>query len=275
MRADTPTDWQGSRVWRAVGVNPLLRFIQYRQGGLLIPHYDAPYEAPDGRRTLMSVLLYLADARLEADRGATRLLIDPQRNRPLSERDYADWPSPEPSNSPRVLFRVQPRAGSALVLDHRILHDADSHEGDSPKLLLRTDILFEPCEIRARQSVSVSVPAPRLPLWEKLALDPGASRAQVDAAYRRLSPAERAQSESRLAWKVLRDPFYASAYPHSSPRRSSSAPASSTIAPASRSTTPAVSTRAGWSRPSTRSSRDSAAPPRRTTPPRIAASSCW
>lgn len=214
MRADTPTDWEGSRVWRAVGINPLLRFIQYRQGGLLIPHYDAPYEAPDGRRTLMSVLLYLADATLEADRGATRLLIDPQRNRPLSERDFTDWPSPGPSNSPRVLVRVLPRAGSALVLDHRILHDADSHEGDSPKLLLRTDILFEPCEIRARKSVSVSVPAPRLPLWEKLALDPGASRAQVDVAYRRLSPAERAQRESRLAWKVLRDPFYASAYPH-------------------------------------------------------------
>jgi NAD+ synthetase len=214
MRDDTPTDWQGSRVWRAVGINPLLRFIVYRRGGLLVPHYDAPYEAPDGRRTLMSVLVYLSDAKGEADRGATRLLVDPQRNRPLSERDYTDWPSPEPSNSPRVLFRVPPRKGSTLILDHRVLHDARAHEGDSPKILLRTDILFGPCGIRAGKPIAISVPAPRLPLWEKLGLDPGASRAQVDAAYRRLPPAERAQPESRLAWKVLRDPFYASAYPH-------------------------------------------------------------
>lgn len=211
MRDDTPTDWEGSRVWRTVGVNPLLRFIKYERGGLLVPHHDAPYEAPDGSRTLMSVLLYLSDAAEESG-GATRLLIDPQRNRPLAERDYADWSSPEPPRSHKVLFRVLPRAGSALVLDHRVLHDADVFEGDGPKLLLRTDILFQPCEIRAPRSAST--PRPRLPLWEKLALAPGASRAQVDDAYRRLSPAARAPKETRLAWKVLRDPFYASAYPH-------------------------------------------------------------
>lgn len=211
MRDDTPTDWEGSRVWRAVGVNPLLRFIKYERGGLLVPHHDAPYQAPDGSRTLMSVLIYLSDAPSESG-GATRLLIDPQRNRPLAERDYADLTSPEPSNSPRVLFRVLPRAGSALVLDHRVLHDADVFEGDVPKLLLRTDILFQPCEVRAPRPTSTS--RPRLPFWERLALAPEASRAQVDAAYRALPPAARAEKENRLAWKVLRDPFYALAYPH-------------------------------------------------------------
>lgn len=212
MADDTPTDGEGSRVWRAVGVNPLLRFIKYERGGLLVPHYDAPYEAPDGSRTLMSVVVYLSDAPGAPEGGATRLLIDPQRNRPLSERDYADWASPEPSRSPRVLFRILPQGGSALILDHRVLHDADVLAGDRPKLLLRTDILFWRCGLGARKATSVALP--RLPLWEKLALDPGASRAQVDEAYRRLPPAVQAEKESRLAWKVLRDPFYAKAYAH-------------------------------------------------------------
>lgn len=208
MADDTPTDWEGSRVWRPVGVNPLLRFIKYERGGLLVPHHDAPYEAPDGTRTLMSVLVYLT----EASGGATRLLIDPQRNRPLAERDHADWPSPEPSDSPRVLFGALPRAGSALILDHRVLHDADVLEGEQPKLVLRTDILFRRGGLAARKATLVA--KPRLPLWEKLGLDPGASRAQVDEAYRRLPPAQQAEKECRLAWKVLRDAFYASAYPH-------------------------------------------------------------
>lgn len=209
-RADASPDWDGSRVWRAVGINPLLRFIKYERGGLLVPHYDSPYEASCGSRTLMSVLLYLSDVTTEAEGGATRLLLDPQRNRPPAERDYADGEAPEPSNSPRVLFRVLPRAGSALVLDHRILHDADVLDGERPKLVLRTDILFQPCEVRPRQPASVALP--RLPFWEQLALAPTASRAQVDEAYRRLGPEARA--EARVAWKVLRDPFYAAAYPH-------------------------------------------------------------
>ena len=212
MRDDTPTDWEGSRVWRAVGVNPLLRFIKYRRGGLLVPHYDAPYEAPDGDRTLMSVVIYLSDPPGEPEGGATRLLIDPQRNRPLSERDYRDWPRPEPSTSPRVLFRALPPGGSALILDHRVLHDADVLTGRGPKLLLRTDILFRRCGVEARKATSAA--PPRLPLWEKLALDPGASRARVDEAYRGLPPAVQAEGESRLAWKVLRDAFYAKAYAH-------------------------------------------------------------
>ena len=204
---DTTTDRDGG-VWRAIGVNPLLRFIRYERGGLLIPHYDAPYEAPDGTRTLMSVLVYLGDDLDEHEGGATRLLIDPQRNRPRCERDYTDWAAPEPTDSPRVLFRSLPRGGDALILEHRVLHDADKLVGDRPKLLLRTDIVYRRC------GVSTPGPAAPPPLWRRLGLEPGAARAEVDAAYRGLPPAARAEPERRLAWKVLRDAFYARAHAH-------------------------------------------------------------
>lgn len=206
MQDDTPTDWDDCRVWRAVGVNPLLRFIRYERGGLLVPHYDAHYEGPEGDRTLMSVLVYLSEDLAAEEGGATRLLIDPQRNRPLYERDYADWAAPEAADSPRVLLRVPVRGGSALILDHRVLHDAERLVGARPKLLLRTDLVFRRCGPVTRKA------AVRPPLWARLGLEPGASRALVDATYRRLSPA--LQAAERLAWKVLRDPFYARAHAH-------------------------------------------------------------
>src|SRR5205823_3981703 len=76
MEDSTPTDWDGTRVWRAVGVSPMLRFIKYRQGGALIPHYDAPYVYHEGKRTLVSLVIYLD---LGGDSGgATRIIADPQ-----------------------------------------------------------------------------------------------------------------------------------------------------------------------------------------------------
>jgi len=209
MADDTPTDWDGHRVWRAVGVNPLLRFIRYERGGLLVPHVDAPYEAPDGDRTLMSVIVALSGDLGDDEGGATRLLIDPQRGRPPGERDHADWAAPEPLDSPRVLVRVAPREGSALILDHRVLHDGEQLVGAGPKLLLRTDLVFRRCGPVAPRTAA----PPALPLHDLLGVAPGASRAAVDAAYRALSPALQAAPGRRLAWKVLRDAFYAGVYP--------------------------------------------------------------
>lgn len=210
MQDDTPTDWHDARVWRAVGVNPLLRFIRYERGGLLVPHYDAPYEAPNGDRTLMSVIIYLCEDIAGSDGGATRLLIDPQRDRPLCERVYDDWPAPEPEDSPRVLLRVPPRAGAALILDHRVLHDGERLAGAGPKLLLRTDLVFRRCG----PPLNRPAPRPHPPLWARLGLEPGAARERVDAAYRALPPLVQAEPERRLAWKVLRDRFYAKAHAH-------------------------------------------------------------
>ena len=52
-------DSDGHALWRAVGLNPRLRCIRYETGGLLVPHYDAPFDYGDGRRTLRTVVLYL------------------------------------------------------------------------------------------------------------------------------------------------------------------------------------------------------------------------
>ena len=141
MDAKTPTDWDGTQVWRAVGINPMLRFVRYQVGNLLIPHYDAPFVYHDGKRTLVSVILYLEG--IARSGGATRLIRDPQSQLPVAERGLDDWT--RPAADEEVLLRIVPKMGSCLIFDHRILHDAEACSGDKQKTILRTDIIFERC----------------------------------------------------------------------------------------------------------------------------------
>jgi NAD+ synthetase len=141
LDSKTPTDGDGTPVWRAVGINPLLRLIRYRHDGALLPHYDAPFIYHEGKRTLVSVILYL-DMGGNAG-GATRFVSDPQADLPVPERDLDDWP--RFATDAEIRYRVRAKAGDCLVFDHRILHDAEAYVGSGHKLILRTDVVFERC----------------------------------------------------------------------------------------------------------------------------------
>lgn len=149
------TDWQHHPVWRAVGVNPVFRFIEYPTGGWLVPHYDAGYDFADGRRhTLMSLILYLDD------HGATRLLLDGQRHLPLDERCHDD--ATQAATDHDVLVRVPSQTGTVFLFDHRLLHDAEPWNGPGRRLLLRSDIIFERCGLQPLPS-TVTAPQPTPP----------------------------------------------------------------------------------------------------------------
>lgn len=155
MDNDTATDWDECQVWRAVGVNPLMRFIRYADGGVLVPHYDAPYVYNDERRTLMSFLIYLTD-NTDNSGGATRFIADSQRKLPLANRNYSDWS--RFATEDEVICSVSPQAGSALIFDHRILHDSELLVGDPQKIVLRTDIIFEKCGVVGTKKITSSKP---------------------------------------------------------------------------------------------------------------------
>ncbi|MFJ8162203.1 2OG-Fe(II) oxygenase [Streptomyces sp. NPDC096136] len=132
-----PTDTEG-RSWKPLSVNPRMRFIRYERGGLLVPHYDAPYCAPDGTRTLLTVVVYLS---YEAVGGETRFIADRQNGLPFAERDFSDWQ--RVAKPEEVLTAYHPVPGDALVFWHRTLHDsAPLVEGT--KTILRTDVLYGP-----------------------------------------------------------------------------------------------------------------------------------
>lgn len=129
MEAGTPTEHDGYPVWRADGLNAYMRFIRYQPGGGLVPHYDSSYVYGAGARTLMSVVLSLTDG------GETRLI----RERGGAGVDYEDWP--EFARAGDVALAVPLRAGSAVILDHRLLHDSAPVLG-AEKIVVRTDVVF-------------------------------------------------------------------------------------------------------------------------------------
>jgi hypothetical protein len=138
----TPTDHDNHSLWRPIGVNPLMRFIRYEDGGQLVAHYDGTYAKTETQRTLMSLVIYLTTN----EYGATRFLRDPQVGKRMDEMDFSDWD--RAGHDDEVIFANKPRAGHALLFDHRLLHDGEpfqqgSQEWDKEKIIIRTDIVFE------------------------------------------------------------------------------------------------------------------------------------
>ncbi len=135
-------DAAGCTVWRAAGVSPLFRFIKYTEDGILVPHYDAPFDFGDGRRTLKSMIVYLTDG---SSGGATRFVRDPQQNIAPAERKYDDWT--RTAREDEILLSLAPAAGSALVFNHRVLHDsAPAGKKAAQKVVMRADIVYEKVE---------------------------------------------------------------------------------------------------------------------------------
>jgi NAD+ synthetase len=156
MQENTPADWDGYPVWRAVSVNPLMRFIKYAEGGLLVPHYDAPFDYHEGKRTLMSLVLYLTDSD-PTHGGATRLIKDPQIELPLKQRVYEDWT--RLARDDEVIASLSLSAGQALLIDHRVLHDSQALKAkEGKKIIMRTDVVFERCGLPRKRSPGISKP---------------------------------------------------------------------------------------------------------------------
>ncbi|AKT42746.1 prolyl hydroxylase family protein [Chondromyces crocatus] len=94
------------------GGNPRLRLYRYGPGERHGAHWDTVVELPGGVRSLLTLVFYLND---EFEGGET---------------DF-----------PELSQRVKPRAGRALLFQHRILHEA-SEVTTGEKFVLRTDILY-------------------------------------------------------------------------------------------------------------------------------------
>lgn len=139
----TPTDWwQGNKertLWKAVGLSPMLRFMKYENGGQHYAHYDAGHIYKNDRyRTLYSFVMYLTT---NEGGGTTRFIKDDQENIVEWERNHEDWP--RESREDEVLFRSKPIKGNVLIFPHRMCHDVEKYLGDTPRIIIRGDVLFE------------------------------------------------------------------------------------------------------------------------------------
>lgn len=141
---DPQVDVEPGSIWRPIGVSPLMRFIRYDSGGLLVPHYDAPFEYSEGIMTLKSLVLYLDATGIKG--GTTRFIKDDRIEEPINARDLSD--REQLANESDINIKVDPEIGSTLVFDHRLLHDSEPVESVSDngrKVIVRTDVVYAKC----------------------------------------------------------------------------------------------------------------------------------
>ena len=145
MHDDTPTDWYACaerkeyRYWKAIAVSPLLRFMRYEHGGEHYGHYDMAFDYGDGRRTLVSFILYLNTVE-QGKGGHTRFLKDGQEHVPTRERVFEDWN--QRAVATEVMASVRPEQGKVLFFDHRVCHDVSKYQGVSSRIIIRGDIVY-------------------------------------------------------------------------------------------------------------------------------------
>lgn len=96
------------------GANPRLRLYRYGPGERHGAHWDTVVELAGGVKSLLTLVFYLND---DFEGGET---------------DF-----------PELGQVVTPRAGRALIFQHRILHEA-TRVRSGEKLVLRTDLLYRP-----------------------------------------------------------------------------------------------------------------------------------
>jgi hypothetical protein len=99
---------------RLAGANPRLRLYRYGPGERHGAHWDTVVELGGGVRSLVTLVFYLNDG---FEGGET--------------------------SYPELERTIAPRAGRALLFQHRILHEATAVRSGE-KLVLRTDILYGP-----------------------------------------------------------------------------------------------------------------------------------
>jgi hypothetical protein len=140
----SPTDcWQdiNATKWKPVQVSPLLRFMEYTNGGQHYTHYDAGFIYPDKiHRTLYSFVAYLT----YSNTGATRFIKDKQMTKPTNQRNHDDW---DRESLPNEIYRsFFPIPGNVVLFPHRLAHDVSkftSNRNQPKRIIIRGDIIFK------------------------------------------------------------------------------------------------------------------------------------
>jgi hypothetical protein len=139
----SPTDWwQGDKTrthWKSIGISPMMRFMKYEKDGQHFAHYDAAYIYPnDNIRTLFSMVIYLTT---NENGGSTRFIKDDQDDINVWDRDHKDWIREVVTDE--VLFSSKPIQGNILIFPHRMCHDVEKYIGESPRIIIRGDVICE------------------------------------------------------------------------------------------------------------------------------------
>ena len=114
VKSSLPTEYQG---WQPCMVNERLRVVRYEVGERTTIHFDGPFTRSPTEKSIFTLMVYLNE---DFTGGQT---------------NFYRSSSYEPS------FQVQPKTGTAVLFDHRFVHEG-SVVTQGTKLILRTDVMF-------------------------------------------------------------------------------------------------------------------------------------
>jgi len=113
--------------WNLVGLNERLSFLRYGPGHFFREHMDGQLELPDGRKSRVTIQIYLNGSDSDVVKGGTTRFWDPKGY--LKDREkYLD---------------IEPKMGRALIFQQRgLLHSGETIQ-QGLKYAMRTDFMFE------------------------------------------------------------------------------------------------------------------------------------
>jgi len=125
-------EWEGivgqpgrvSGTWKLVGLNERLSFLRYEQGHYFRGHCDGTVELPDGRKSRVTVQIYLGDD-ADVEGGATRISMGEEAS------SFVD---------------VEPKMGRVLIFQQRGLFHSGEDVTKGVKYALRSDFMFRHTE---------------------------------------------------------------------------------------------------------------------------------
>jgi hypothetical protein len=124
--------------WQARCINPCFRCLRYGEGQVFETHTDDVYSnAAVTYRSFLTVVIYCNEG---FEGGELRFVKT--RGRGGAAEVVVGSENVEGSDSGRVLATVVPAAGLTMVFDHELLHEALPPIGDTPKYIIRTDVIF-------------------------------------------------------------------------------------------------------------------------------------
>jgi len=116
-------------LWHPYGLNHCWRFCKYQPGGHFSPHFDGYYAKSATDRSLYTFMLYLNGG---FDGGETNFI-----------RSVSDaTPHKIDGEIAKVIAKVKPEAGLALIFLHPFLHEG-SQLKSNVKYILRSEIMFK------------------------------------------------------------------------------------------------------------------------------------
>lgn len=124
-----------------LGSTPWVRFMKYKNGGMHVPHYDAPFvNTQEKYATLFSWVLYLNTP----EKGGDFTFIVDSKNNGIdnpSDWDRSDWSRMAESEKLEEWFKINPQTGRLLVFPHWLCHQVEELISGS-RYIIRGDIAY-------------------------------------------------------------------------------------------------------------------------------------